>query len=73
MSATVHVITNSLGSGDYVVVYETNCGEVVFEGHSIKPSDLYHILQSTNGIAEYIVFHELTDEQMENWQDAMYQ
>jgi hypothetical protein len=71
MSATLHIVTNSKGSGDWVVVYETNCGEVVFEGHSIKPQDLFNIINSTNGCYEYVEYHELTDEQMENWQEEI--
>jgi hypothetical protein len=69
MTATLKVITNSLGSGDYVVVYETNCGEVVYEGHSISPYMLYTILNSTNGSCDYVTYHELTDEQMLDWQE----
>jgi hypothetical protein len=72
MSGTLHVITNSMGSGDYVIVYETNCGEVVFEGHSVKPRDLFNIIESTNGMCEYLAFHEFTDEQMENWEEEIY-
>ena len=69
MSSTLKVISNSLGSGDYVIVYETKCGEVVFEGHNIRPIDLFNILESTNGIYEYVEYFGLTDDQMENWQE----
>lgn len=69
MSGTVHVISNAGGTNDYVIVYETNCGEVVFEGKRITPSDLFEILQQINGMYEEIEFHELTDEQMEDWQE----
>lgn len=69
MTAFVHVVTNSQGSGDYVVVYETNCGEVIYEGHSVKPADLFFILEATNGGYDGIRYHELTDEQMEDWQE----
>lgn len=72
MSATLHVITNSLGSGDYVIVYETNCGETVFEGHSVKPKDLFDIIYAVNGMCEYVKYHELTDEQMEDWHEEIY-
>jgi hypothetical protein len=67
MTATLKVITNSLGSGDYVVVYETNCGEVVYEGHSVSPYMLHKILNDTNGMCDYVTYHELTDEQMLDW------
>lgn len=69
MSATLKVITNSLGSNNYCIVYETNCGEIVFEGHSVSPTALYHILRSTNGMCEEVRLCQLTDEQMENWQE----
>lgn len=69
MSSTLKVITNSLGSGDYCIVYETNCGEIVFEGHYIKPRDLFDILESTNGCCEYVEYYELTNEQMDDWQE----
>lgn len=69
MSGTLKVITNSLGSGDWVIVYETNCGEIVYEGHSISPRHLFDILESTNGLCEYVEYHELTDEQIEDWQE----
>ena len=69
MSATLKVITNSLGTGDWVVVYETNCGEVVYEGHSISPYMLYTILKSTNGMCEDVEYYELTDDQIQDWQE----
>lgn len=72
MSSTIKVITNSNGSGDYCIVYETNSGEVVFEGHTIRPADLFNILTEVNGIAEYVKYYQLTDEEMENWEDHIY-
>lgn len=67
MSSTLKVISNTYGNGDNIVVYETNSGTVVFEGKRITSLDLFNILQEVNGMCEYITFHELTDEQMENW------
>jgi len=72
MSAYLHVVTNSKGSGDYVVVYETQCGETIFEGHSVSPLDLFNLLNDTNGQYDGVVYHELNDEQMENWQEEIY-
>ena len=69
MSTFLHVISNTLGSGDYTVVYETGCGTVVYEGGRPNARELFEILDGTNGIAEKVYFHELTDEQMENWQE----
>lgn len=69
MTATLKVITNSLGSGDWIVVYETTCGETVFEGHSIGAYQLFDILQQTNGGYEHIEFYELTDDQIEEWEE----
>ena len=56
----------------YCIVYETNSGEVVFEGHTIRPADLFNILTEVNGIAEYVKYYQLTDEEMENWEDHIY-
>ena len=69
MSCSVKVITNSKGTGDYVIVYETCSGEVAFDGHQITPRNLFDILESINGLCEYVEFYELTDEEMEKWED----
>lgn len=69
MSSTLKVITNSLGTGDWIIVYETNCGEVVYEGHSVGPRQLFDILRTTNGMCEYVTYHELTDEQIQDWHE----
>lgn len=45
--------------------------EVVFEGHRIGPSDLADIFEEVNGY-EHLNYHEITDEQMENWQEALH-
>ena len=47
MSSRVNVITNSLGSGDWIVV-ELN-GEAVFSGHSVSARDLAYILDVVQG------------------------
>lgn len=70
MTTGVRVITNSLGSCDWTVVAWD--GESVWEGHSISPRDLHKILEACNGF-DYIVYHELTDAQMENWQESIYE
>lgn len=67
MTTTLKVIANSLGSGDYVIVAVD--GESIFEGHRVTPNDLFHILAQTNGLADHVEYTELTDEQMENWQE----
>ena len=72
MSAFVYVITNSLGSGDYVVVYETECGATIFEGHSVRPRELFDIIDSTSGGYDGVRYRELTDEEMECWQDHIF-
>jgi hypothetical protein len=70
----MHVVTNGNGSGDYVIVYETQSGETIFEGHSISGRDLVGLLQAASeGGYDEVEFHELTDEQMENWQEAIYE
>jgi hypothetical protein len=62
----IKVITNNLGSGDWVIVQDTNTGETLFEGHRITPRDLVDIL-SFDGSAEAKLI-EVTDEQMEEMQ-----
>ena len=58
----IQVITNSNGSGDWVVVkYST---DTIFEGHRITPQDLVDIINNfySDEGAELV---EVTDEQME--------
>jgi hypothetical protein len=58
----IQVITNNMGSGDWVVVkYNT---DTIFEGHRISPRDLVDIINTfySNEGAELV---EVTDEQME--------
>ena len=62
MSSRIKVITNSLGSGDWVIVSLN--GESVFSGHSVSPSDLAYILDEVQGF-EFGGLEELTDEEME--------
>lgn len=72
MSSTLHVITNSLGMADWVIVYETGCGEVVYEGHDITPQTLFEILKSTLGAYDDVAYHEFDDEDFQNWSEAIY-
>lgn len=57
----IKVVTNNLGSGDWVTVLDTNTGETVFSGHRITPRDLVNILTHSTS-AELV---EVTDEEME--------
>ena len=59
----IKVVTNNLGSGDWVTVVDTNTGETLFEGHRITPQDLVDILAFDDSIEATLV--EVTDEQME--------
>ena len=72
MSSTLHVITNNLGSADWVILYETRCGEVVFEGHDITPRILYDILKNTIGSYDAVKYHEFDDDDFENWSESIY-
>lgn len=65
----VRIITNSKGSGDWVIVILE--GDEIFAGHSISPQDLHNILEATAGY-EFIEYHELTDEEIENWEEVIY-
>ena len=58
----IKVVTNSLGSGDWVTV-KGHCGEVLFEGHRPVPQDIVDILNSLLDCGAELV--ETTDEQME--------
>lgn len=58
----IKVITNSLGSGDWITVLDTRIGETIFSGHSITPRDLVEILTFENELAAKLV--EVTDEEM---------
>ena len=57
----IKVVTNNLGSGDWVTVLDTNTGETLFSGHRITPMDLVNIL--THSISVELL--EVTDEEME--------
>lgn len=59
----IKVVTNNLGSGDWVTVVDTNTGETLFEGHRITPKDLVDILTFDGSMEAKLV--EVTDEQME--------
>lgn len=60
----IRVITNSNGSGDWVVVRSgaRDGFETLHEGHRITPMDLVMILQNLGVHTELV---EVTDEQME--------
>lgn len=58
----IKVITNNLGSGDWVVV-QGHCGETLFEGHKATPQDIVNILNAVLDPCAELV--EVTDEQME--------
>ncbi len=64
----VHIITNSFGSGDYIIVSVDR--DIMFEGHSIRSSDLADILRNTRGISD-IHHHNVDDEQMDRWTDLI--
>ena len=58
----IKVITNSLGSGDWVTV-KGLADEVLFEGHRVSPQDLVNIIDQVTVQGAELV--EVTDEQME--------
>lgn len=58
----IKVVTNSLGSGDWVTV-KGFCGEVLFEGHRAGPQDIVDILNAVLDQGAELI--ETTDEQME--------
>ena len=59
----IRVITNSMGSGDWIVVQDTETGETLFEGHRISPLDLVNILSFNDAQSAELI--EVTDEQIE--------
>ena len=58
----IKVITNNLGTGDWVTVLGFS-NEVLFEGHRITPQDLVDILNMT--LDQGAELSEVTDEQIE--------
>ena len=58
----LRVITNSLGSGDWITVLGL-AGEVIFDGHSAGAQDIVDILNAVVGQGAELI--ECTDEQME--------
>jgi hypothetical protein len=65
----VKIITNGKGLGDWVIIVVD--GEEIFSGHNIGTIHLMDIMQTINGF-EFISYHDLTDEEIENWQDVVY-
>lgn len=57
----IQVITNNMGSGDWIRVLDSN-GELLHEGHSVSAFDLIMILQNLGHHADLV---EVTDAQME--------
>lgn len=58
----IKVVTNSLGSGDWVVVRDTETREILFEGHRITPQDLVNIINLiTFEESQYTELVEVTD------------
>lgn len=63
----MRVITNSLGSGDWVTIVDDD-GNELFSGHSIKPQDFVDLINSFGGVGKYreeAELVEVNDEQME--------
>lgn len=58
----IKVITNSLGSGDWIQIKEGDL--TIFEGHRVGVHDLVFLLQRYTTVKVNHV--EVTDEQMEN-------
>ena len=67
MSSTLTVITNTLGEGDWMIIALE--GDVVHEGHSVAAIHLVDVFKDVMGTYEYVTFHELTDEQIEDWRE----
>lgn len=61
----IKVITNNMGSGNWVKIQFGN--EVLFEGHRISPQDFVDIINGLGDTARSAVAQlvEVTDEQME--------
>lgn len=60
----ISVITNSLGSGDWIVVRDEDESEVLFSGHRITPLELAGILEQLGHNTDFV---GVTDEQMEEY------
>lgn len=57
----IKVVTNSLGSGDWVVVKDGN--STVYEKHSLSLQDVVYLLQEYS--TKKVELIEVTDEQIE--------
>ena len=62
----MRVITNSLGSGDWVTIVDDE-GQCLFEGHRITPQDFVDIFNGLGDAGRSAVAQmiEVNDEQME--------
>jgi hypothetical protein len=70
MSDTLYLITNSKGSGDWTIVYETRCGETLYAGHGdFRGKVVFDLLQQCSGGYDNYKYVELDDDQIEEWQE----
>lgn len=63
----MRVITNSLGSGDWITIVDDE-GNTLFEGHRIMPQDFVDLINGFGGVGRYkeeAELVEVNDEQME--------
>ena len=67
MSSIVKFITNSKGSGDWCFVVLD--GEVIKSGHNLSFYDAFELVKYYGNLSEDISYHEITDEQLEYWED----
>ena len=58
----IKVVTNNLGSGDWIVV-QGHSGSTIFSGHRVSARDLRDILDTVSRSGCELV--EVTDEEME--------
>jgi hypothetical protein len=63
----LYVVTNGNGSADRVVVYETRCGDVVFDGPLVLPGELFGLLDVVAGGYDKVKQVTLTDTEMLEW------
>lgn len=67
MTTILKIITNTLGDGDWMIIALGS--DTVYEGHSIAAIHLVDVFTAVMGMYEKVKFIELTDEQIQDWQE----
>lgn len=67
MSSNMKFITNTKGDGDWCIVILD--GEIIHQGHDLSFYNAFELVKYYGGFNEYVSYIELTNEQMQKWEE----